>query len=128
MEELKALLAKDPSLLEKRSRIDTTPLLEAARIGNPTMVKYLLDMGANYKAVGLQNSLTALHCAAIEGDVSVAKLLVIKGCDVNAISLMGETPLDVATKNGNIDFAKFLREHGGLTSVELSRGKGARVP
>ena len=56
----------------------------------------------------------------------IGHILVKNGADVNAKSKSGATPLLIAVKEGNLQFAKFLLENG--TSVSGSDEKtGANV-
>ena len=56
--------------------------------------------------------LTALHVAAATSHVEVVRWLVDNGADVNAITLVGDTPLSLATNQGNQGMVRTLLEHG----------------
>ena len=55
---------------------------------------------------------TALHIAAKNGHVDVAKVLIQNGADVNAVQKDRWTVLDLAVKFGHIDFVKVLIQNG----------------
>lgn len=90
----KELLEKgaDPNSKDSFSR---TALMEAVQRGRVDMVKLLLEKGADPNAVDEQGY-NALMCvkAKNEDDVlSIVKLLIDKGTDVNKHSFDGNTPL-----------------------------------
>jgi ankyrin repeat protein len=78
---------------------------------------------------------TPLHWAVYEsllipGAQDVAKLLVVRGADINARDKEGSTPLYWAVWQGNPDLADFLLAHGAdpaikgkenLTPLELAQ-------
>ena len=47
-------------------------------------------------------------------NLEIMKLLVKKGLDINAYWTSGETYLSTAVKLGELDFAKFIIENGGI--------------
>ena len=60
---------------------------------------------------------TVLHCAARGDHVEVIKVLVDRGCDVNAVKAYGWTPLHVAAGNGRIEAVRELIRLGCTKSV-----------
>lgn len=117
--ELKSYIESNSGSIELKNVLDMTPLMEAAYDGNEEAVRLLLKMGANIKATGSgQNN--ALHCAAVNGNVNVANLLIDSKVEVNARSNKGETPLDIAQRNRHELFVNYLRAYGGKSSGELS--------
>jgi ankyrin repeat protein len=56
--------------------------------------------------------------AAQNGHEKVAELLIAKGADINAKSMYGETPIDLAMSNEHKELAELLRKHGGLSGKE----------
>jgi cytohesin len=61
------------------------------------------------------NRTSPLHYAAVYDQKEIAELLLVKGADVNAKDVDGETPLDQAES----EIANLLRKHGGKTGEEL---------
>ncbi len=57
---------------------------------------------------------TALHEATRAGQLSMVKLLVSRGANVNATDFSGLTPLKLALGRRNMEIADFLRQNGGL--------------
>lgn len=96
---LKSLLKAggDPNLKDS-SKYGWTPLIWAADLKEPEMVKTLLDAGAH---VGTTNSegLTAIHFA---GSAEVARILINAGADPRGRA-GGETPAESAVRLGHID-------------------------
>jgi ankyrin repeat protein len=114
----------------------TTPLMWAVSEGHTDAVKALVDAGADVNAqshyVAPANGrgfegrtpiadstaattaefasgwLTPLMLAAREGDITLARLLVSAGADVDAVAGDGKTALAIAIFNGQYAFASFL--------------------
>jgi len=57
---------------------------------------------------------TALHFAAVNGDLELAEYLVSHGADVNHTSDEGSTALSLARQEKNEDLVKLLKKHGAL--------------
>lgn len=69
---------------------------------------------------------TALHWAAMSGELDAAKFLISKGADVNARgSISGYTPLHWAAAFGKLDLVKLLIEKGADVNA---RGKDNETP
>jgi ankyrin repeat protein len=52
-----------------------------------------------------------LHHASVSDDPTVIKCLLYMGCDINKKNNVGETPLHIASKFGNLKSLKILLEH-----------------
>ena len=97
---------------------------EAASKGNLEAVKKNLAMGID---IGAKDEIwdgTPLHHAAYSGKNEVALFLINKGANINAIGgpkgfPAMETPLDVATRQAQINIIDLLRKHGAKTIKEL---------
>ena len=61
---------------------------------------------------------TNLHTAVEMGYLAMAKLLVQKGANLNAIDSEGKTPLHLAAYDGNLDIVNLLLEHGALKDIK----------
>jgi ankyrin repeat protein len=85
-------------------------LCTAAYDGNDSAVLALLNMGAsmNYYNDGL----TALQYAILNDHLSIAKILILNGADINLISSEGETPLLLAVRNEHDEIADYLCQQG----------------
>jgi ankyrin repeat protein len=69
-----------------------TPLMIAARTGNPEAVRVLLDKGANINAKDAIAAQTALMFAVTENHPEAVRVLLDRGADVNARTSIVETP------------------------------------
>lgn len=96
-EELKALLAKDPQLLNVKNIRGSTPLHLAAINPDPSVIEVLLGAGADVN-VADDDGFTPLHMAAFHRQADYALLLLEAGADVNAKTASGRTPLSMAEK------------------------------
>ena len=69
-----------------------------------------------------EEAATPLHWAAYKGHKEIAKLLIAKGANVNAMAggrLQSKTPLDFAESKEHKETADLLRKHGAKTAKEL---------
>lgn len=76
-------------------------------------VKAMLVHGVSVKAMEHSQWRTALHAAAIAGDLRTIQLLLSSGADVNALDRSGDSPAELAASRGHEECARFLEEHGG---------------
>ena len=76
----------------------------------PELAMLLLDHGADVGQRGY-NDYTALHEAALHGDLAVVDLLLARSADPNAVTHIDdpETPLEVAARAGHADVVERLR-------------------
>lgn len=76
------------------------PLHSAASARAPAIVARLLEAGANPNA-RQHGGWTALHAAALHGDVEMARALIAHGADPSCRADDGSTAADLARKNGH---------------------------
>lgn len=88
-----------------------TPLICAARKGHSSIVRTLLDKGAN-QSIANSSGFTALHVSCQHGHIAVAKILVGAGAHLEATTTVGSTPLHQAAENGHPSVIKMLTEAG----------------
>ncbi len=82
-----------------------------------TVCDLLLKKGANVNTELTSNSAmgwTALHYAAISGDVELVKYLIRKGANVNHKSSEGSSALYLAKQNGYKEIVNILKKAGAL--------------
>jgi ankyrin repeat protein len=113
-----AQLIKGGAALEATTRVGHyTPLHVASKEGHGSVVKALLDAGANAKAVTTSKT-TALHFAAASGSVEAVSALIDGGADVNAAEgAWGQTPLIFAAANNRVDAIRLLIARGANVDV-----------
>jgi len=59
----------------------------------------------------------ALMAAVEKGNQAIVTFLLKNGANPNYVNLRGETPLDIAKQNGNIDIIKLLTERSAAQTV-----------
>jgi len=91
--------------------VATLPLMDAATLRRPDLVKRLLRAGADVGGTR-RNGWTALHFAAVCDDPETAALLLAAGADPDAADDEGDTPLAVALARGSSAAAALLAHRG----------------
>ncbi len=86
-------------------------LLASVDAGDVAAVQNSLDRGEDVHQRD-QFGNTALHQAAHQGFVEIGTFLIRYGAEVNAVSDVGETPLDVARSAHKLGFEKLLIAYG----------------
>jgi uncharacterized protein len=100
----------------------TDSVADAARRGDKAAVKQLLESGADVN-VATGDGMTALHWAAQNGAVDLAKMLLIAGANVRATTrLGGYTPLLMAATNGDAAMIQALVDGGARPGAANSNG------
>jgi ankyrin repeat protein len=167
MELIKAILARHANVngrlthnLPGRSGMDygdvaldegTTPFMRAARSGDASTMRILLEAGADPKLITKDGNNALLFAAGVgyrdkqtQGTEAEAlealKLCVDQGLDLSQTNAKGETALHGAANRGSDLLVKFLVEHGakldakskqGFTPLDIAMGKdsfGLPVP
>ncbi len=77
-------------------------------------VREILRYGVPINTSDPKDKNTALHSAAIGGDVEIVGYLIDKGADVNATNRLGDSPLENAYSMHNDFVAQLLIKHGAL--------------
>jgi ankyrin repeat protein len=134
---LKRLLAAGGKLDEAMIAIGTsrtTPMLGAFKFGDVDVATTLIDLGAPVDFAD-GNGITMLSRSVLNNEIEMARMLIARGANVNAVDKMGMTPLLWAA---NIDFGdtamielllqsganRDSRNKDGLTPLELAKKWG----
>ena len=86
----------------------------AAQNGHVRILELFKDHVQSVDSPRTTKELTALHVAAASSQDEVALWLVGNGADVNAIDLVGNTPLHSATSSGDETIVRRLLERGAM--------------
>jgi ankyrin repeat protein len=87
-----------------------TPLVECIQQGKVETFEYLMKQTTNSVDTKLvdKSGNNVMHYAAGKGSLSVLKELVDKGVNYNLQNHDGQTPMDFASKHGNVEAIKYL--------------------
>ncbi|KAJ3286782.1 palmitoyltransferase akr1 [Rhizoclosmatium sp. JEL0117] len=98
-------------------------LFQASQHGLLNRVKALIEEGSIAADAVDRENCTALHWAAINNRIAVAKYLVEHGADVNAIGGdLLSTPLQWAARSGQIQMATYLMKKGANPNLYDKQG------
>ena len=90
----------------------TAPVADAAMNGDKAAVRALLKSAADVNAAQ-GDGMTALHWAAMNGDLELAQMLVVAGANVRATTRLGTyTPLFLASQQGHASVIEVLLKAG----------------
>lgn len=99
------------------------PILEAVRSGNPELVHYLLEKGADPSARS-QFGIVPLHAAAHLGHIEIVRILLDAGVDINELSpYPGNTALHEAVLMNDPSMVSFLVSQGARIDIR-DKGRG----
>ena len=119
--------------------VDSTALYRAAKAADVTVVRMLIEKGADAKRKAKDDS-TALHAAVgigvrpPMGDaalkapkapqiIATMQLLLDRGADVNAVDGAGMTPLHGAAQKGLDEVVQYLADHGAKLDIKDKRDR-----
>jgi ankyrin repeat protein len=101
------------------SRAPSTPIYYAALCGFPDLVKHLLVKYPQHVSARAGRYGTPLHATLFEqGHIEIAKLLIERGADVNALSDDKWTPLHFASRFGHTKAVTWLLAHGASVNFQ----------
>ena len=101
---------------------DPPPVVEAARSGDETVLRTLVEQGADVNATAGDGS-TALLWASHRDLPESVDLLIRAGADVNRANDLGATPLWAAGENGSVAVVELLLEAGANPNLALRHGE-----
>ncbi len=119
-----SLLSTWPELLEVRDGNGMTPLFLAAAIGQPEIVRLLLDNGADMHAANRFGAMP-FHQAAYAGHRKIVEMLLERGEKVDVKDGDDRTALHLTAWNDRQEIALLLIEKGARVDTGDSAGKGA---
>lgn len=114
IEDVKTYLTDDN--VNKRTCCGVTPLFTAARIGNSTIARMLLDTGANINETNNYKE-TPLLVATRSGHFQVVKLLLERGADANIVNAASTSALVCACSKKYWQIAKELIKCGANVNL-----------
>jgi ankyrin repeat protein len=148
LERAKALIAREPALVDARNEKGEPAVLSAIYLGAWEIADFLIRSGATldiFSAAAAGNSVilpaliaerggnvnvyapdgwTPLHLAAFFGHVEAARLLIEAGADVHAVSKnpTANTPLHAAATRGHLDVIELLLANGADVNQKAGGG------
>ena len=129
LEQVRELVARDPSLANAMAPDGYSPLGLAAFFKRRELVRYLLAKGADPRTGSRDQGFTPLHSAvatdAGAADAEIVRLLLDAGADPNARTRQGGTPLHTVAFSGDRDLARHLLARGADRGVRDARGRAA---
>lgn len=90
----------------------------ASCFGHASLVRLLLEHGADVHRRNYSTGQTALHWSCVFAHREVARVLLEYGADLNAVTHTGETPSFMASWRGHEDFVAWLRMYSGRPRVQ----------
>lgn len=105
LKDLQKIIQQNKRQREARGWFGLRPLHYAARSGSLECVEYLIKCGADVNARCMEHRSTPLFYAATGG---IAKLLIAKGAEVNAVTKQRRIPLDFAVQSLNEEVVDVL--------------------
>ncbi|KAL1518232.1 hypothetical protein ABEB36_001888 [Hypothenemus hampei] len=100
-----------------------TAFLRAARAGQLDKIQEYLDSGT-VRDINTSNAngLNALHLAAKDGHLDIARELLKRGAIVDAATKKGNTALHIASLAGQEEVVRLLVQHGAALNVQSQNG------
>jgi ankyrin repeat protein len=106
---------------KKISDLQLTPLHGAIMNGDPKLVAFLVEHGADIHAKDSEGA-TPLIAACWVGAVKTVKYLLSKGASIDIKTKGGATPLHCACQSGNLELVQFLINNGSEINSQPMTG------
>ena len=121
--QLRVILANNNNFAEMTlDEQGTTPLQVATNHNNLTMIKLLINSGANVSRTNRQG-MGPLHNACLNNNTEIATTLIRHKADVNKPNQNGLTPLHLASKQGNEEIVNLIIKTGTNIDHENNFGE-----
>eukprot|EP00833_Pecoramyces_ruminatium_P013124 jgi/Orpsp1_1/1187156/evm.model.d7180000055804.1 len=101
-----------------------TPLTFSSETNNMTMVKFLIENGAEIDLDNLEGN-TPLHMACKRNQHNIINYLIDHGSNINIQNHDGDTPLMIACFEKNFETVQYLVEHGADVNIKNNEGNNA---
>jgi ankyrin repeat protein len=127
---VKHLIARGADLNASREIMQTSPLMAAVLGGNVSTVELLLDLGVDVNEfTGIPGSAykTALLCAAVQENTTLAALLLEHGAKASLVGVHGDDIMLHACEAGNVAFIQLLVAHGAAVNLSAEHTGDAPV-
>ena len=112
---------------EARTHTQQTAIHKACSGNNVEVLRALIDVGADPDAKN-ERGMTGLHVAAHQGCFEIVRYLVLEvGLSVRVHDSFGWSPERWASRSGNFEIRKFLRERMRIENEGAANGKGKRA-
>lgn len=122
VDQVAAALDRDPDLLQRPLKaIRSAPLSIALHAGQPAMVKFLLDSGADPNGPDSAGG-SLMHAVRRLPDPAVLKLLIAHGADLEACDGDRNTALNYAARDDKLDLARILLDADADPNAQTERG------
>ncbi|KAL5248497.1 hypothetical protein ACHWQZ_G017631 [Mnemiopsis leidyi] len=121
MSEVRRICSQSPEVISIPDKTGVTPMMIAAIRGYPSIIRVLLEAGANLDQPN-PGGKTALMLAAYHGHNHVITTLMELGCNWQKLDNAGCTALHYCVERGNIDIARTLLDTGADINTPDSRG------
>ncbi|KAL0961929.1 hypothetical protein UPYG_G00333500 [Umbra pygmaea] len=129
------ILLSHKAFVNAKTKLGLTPLHLAAQNGSASLVRLLVEKHlASIDALSLSKQ-TALHLAAISGQLDVCSTLLNLRADITATDIHGQTPLHLAAENDHSEVVKLFLKHRpelatlanmeGATCTHIAATKGS---
>lgn len=111
--------------LNSRDKLGTPLLNTAVRAKQIECVEWLLDNGADIRALSADRGYSALMDAVWIGDEAMVKLLIERGSEMNIVNKEGQTMLVLAVGANRKSICRALVERGESPDIKDSMGMSA---
>lgn len=116
--------SRDKSEIDLKNDIGYSPLALAVKNGHKSLVKLLIQAGADVDSVNNARQ-TVLFIACWANKIDMVKILVREGADLNKTDKRGWTPLMMAAHQGYEPIVRLLLESGADIDIADTMGKKA---